>query len=109
MRFGQMLVNGGVLNGKRILSPRTVDLMATNHVGDLYTGTGGTVKGMGFGLTVDVVLDQRGVGPARVERHVRVGRRVRHLLLGRSEGSARRRADGAGAGQLAAQRISRTP
>ena len=57
MRFGQMLVNGGIFNGKRILSPRTVDLMGTNHVGDLFTGTGGTVKGMGFGLTVDVVLD----------------------------------------------------
>ena len=62
MRFGQMLVNGGVLNGKRMLSPRTVDLMATNHVGDLYTGTGGTVKGMGFGLTVDVVLDHAASG-----------------------------------------------
>jgi CubicO group peptidase (beta-lactamase class C family) len=62
MRFGQMLANGGILNGKRILSPRTVDLMATNHVGDLYTGTGGTAKGMGFGLTVDVVLDHAAAG-----------------------------------------------
>ncbi len=62
MRFGQMLVNGGILNGKRILSPRTVDLMAANHVGELYTGTGGTVKGMGFGLTVDVVLDHAASG-----------------------------------------------
>jgi len=62
MRFAQMLVNGGVLNGKRILSPRTVDLMGTNHVGDLYSGTGGTVKGMGFGLSVDVVLDNAASG-----------------------------------------------
>ncbi len=57
MRFGQMLANGGVLNGKRLLSPRTIDLMAANHVGDLYMGTGGRAKGLGFGLTVDVVLD----------------------------------------------------
>ena len=57
MRFGQMLVNGGIFNGKRILSPRTVDLMATNHVGDLYAASSATAKGMGFGLTVDVVLD----------------------------------------------------
>jgi len=57
MRFGQMLANGGVLNGKRLLSPRTVDLMASNHVGDLYSGIGQRTKGMGFGLTVDVVLD----------------------------------------------------
>ena len=88
MHFAQMLVNGGELNGKRLLSPRTVDLMATNHVGDLYSGTGGSAKGMGFGLTVDVVLDQRGVGPPRVERHLRLGRRVRHLLLGRSQRSS---------------------
>jgi CubicO group peptidase (beta-lactamase class C family) len=52
IQFAQMLVNGGELNGKRLLSPRTVDLMATNHVGDLYR------PGMGFGLTVEVVLDQ---------------------------------------------------
>jgi CubicO group peptidase (beta-lactamase class C family) len=57
MQFAQMLVNGGVLNGKRLLSPRTVDLMATNHVGDLYSGISQRLKGMGFGLTVEVVLD----------------------------------------------------
>ena len=55
--FAQMLVNGGALNGKRLLSPRTVDLMATNHVGELYSGVGQRLKGMGFGLTVEVVLD----------------------------------------------------
>ena len=58
MQFAQMLVNGGVLNGARLLSPRTVDLMASNHVTDLYAGAGvQRVQGMGFGLTVEVVLD----------------------------------------------------
>jgi CubicO group peptidase (beta-lactamase class C family) len=57
MQFAQMLVNGGVLNGKRLLSPRTVDLMGSNHVGDLYSGIGQRLKGMGFGLTVEVVMD----------------------------------------------------
>jgi CubicO group peptidase (beta-lactamase class C family) len=57
MQFAQMLVNGGALNGKRLLSPRTVDLMASNHVADLYNGAGPRVQGMGFGLTVEVVLD----------------------------------------------------
>jgi CubicO group peptidase (beta-lactamase class C family) len=58
MQFAQMLVNGGILNGRRLLSPRTVDLMASNHVGELYSGAGQQrVKGMGFGLTVEVVLD----------------------------------------------------
>ena len=57
MLFAQMLVNNGQLNGKRLLSPRTVDLMASNHVGDLYSGVGQRLKGMGFGLTVEVVMD----------------------------------------------------
>ena len=57
MQFAQMLVNNGQLNGKRLLSPRTVDLMGSNHVGDLYTGIGQQLKGMGFGLTVEVVMD----------------------------------------------------
>ena len=57
MQFAQMLVNGGQLNGKRLLGPRTVDLMASNHVKDLYSGISQRLQGMGFGLTVEVVLD----------------------------------------------------
>jgi CubicO group peptidase (beta-lactamase class C family) len=57
MQFATMLVNSGQLNGKRLLSPRTVDLMSSNHVGDLYSGIGQRLKGMGFGLTVEVVMD----------------------------------------------------
>ena len=56
-QFAQMLVNGGELNGKRLLSPRTVDLMAANHVGDLYAQAGPGRRGMGFGLTVEVVAN----------------------------------------------------
>lgn len=57
LMFEQMLVNGGQLHGNRLLSPRTVELMAANHVGDLFGGLYGGQKGMGFGLTVAVVLD----------------------------------------------------
>jgi len=58
IQFGEMLVNGGMWNGVRFLSPRTIDLMGSNHVGDLYQGEGsGGVHGMGFGLTVEVVVD----------------------------------------------------
>jgi CubicO group peptidase (beta-lactamase class C family) len=32
LRFAQMLASGGELNGRRILAPATVHLMATNHV-----------------------------------------------------------------------------
>ena len=60
LQFAQMLVNNGELNGIRLLGSRTVDLMASNHVGDLYANSGRTRgrPGKGFGLTVDVVLDQ---------------------------------------------------
>ncbi|HJO10645.1 MAG: serine hydrolase domain-containing protein [Gammaproteobacteria bacterium] len=57
MRFGQMLLNGGELNGNRLLGLRTVQLMASNHVGDLYGPDAGRANGLGFGLTVEVVLD----------------------------------------------------
>ena len=59
LQFAQMLVNSGELNSVRLLGPRTVDLMASNHVGDLYAkgGRTGGRPGKGFGLTVDVVLD----------------------------------------------------
>lgn len=62
-RFCQMLANGGELDGKRILSRKTVELMATNHLpggGELSAfalpGGYGEVgfRGMGFGLTVAV-------------------------------------------------------
>jgi CubicO group peptidase (beta-lactamase class C family) len=56
-QFAQMLVNGGQLNGKRLLSPRTVDLMGSNHVGDLFAKSSAARRGMGFGLTVEVVMD----------------------------------------------------
>ncbi len=56
-KFAQMLCNGGILNGKRILSPWTVDLMLSNQVGDLFNGQSGRApKGVGFGLGGEVVV-----------------------------------------------------
>ena len=57
MRFAQMLLNRGELDGQRILGTRTVELMAANHVGDLYGPASNRAEGLGFGLTVEVVLD----------------------------------------------------
>lgn len=55
--FAQMLANGGQLNGKRILSPWTVDTMLSNNVGDLFNGQSGRPpKGVGFGLGGEVVV-----------------------------------------------------
>jgi methyl acetate hydrolase len=36
LRFTQMLLQGGTLNGKQILQPTTVQMMAQNHIGDLH-------------------------------------------------------------------------
>jgi CubicO group peptidase (beta-lactamase class C family) len=51
-RFLQMLLNGGELDGVRLLSPKTVQLMTVNHIGDLYP-----VPGRGFGLGFETVED----------------------------------------------------
>lgn len=57
-RFLEMMLNKGVLNGKRILSPKTVEFMTSNHIGEAagvkpwaYYFPG---AGYGFGLGVAV-------------------------------------------------------
>ena len=60
LRFSQMMLNGGELDGVRILSPKTVELMTTNHLGDLPMGFGRT--GVGFGLGFAVTLNQGDIG-----------------------------------------------
>lgn len=58
LQFAQMLLNGGELNGTRILGRRTVELMVANHTGDMVNGQfGRPPRGMGFGLGMQVVLD----------------------------------------------------
>jgi CubicO group peptidase (beta-lactamase class C family) len=54
-KFAQMVLNGGELNGVRLLSPKTVDLMITNHIGDSTV----TLKGPGykFGLGYSILTD----------------------------------------------------
>jgi CubicO group peptidase (beta-lactamase class C family) len=47
-RFLQMLLNGGELDGVRILAPHTVDLMTHNQVRTLFDSTGTTGFGFGF-------------------------------------------------------------
>jgi CubicO group peptidase (beta-lactamase class C family) len=54
MRFAQMLLNGGQLDGVRILGRKTVELMHTNHVPahllPYQIGPAGPASGYGFGL-----------------------------------------------------------
>jgi CubicO group peptidase (beta-lactamase class C family) len=52
-RFLQMLLNGGELDGMRLLGPKTVALMHENHTGDLYKGETGAF-GLGFWVMTDV-------------------------------------------------------
>jgi CubicO group peptidase (beta-lactamase class C family) len=55
--FAQMLLNGGTLNGTRLLSRKTVELMTSNAIGplDLRNYAGDQVlKGYGFGLGVRI-------------------------------------------------------
>jgi len=64
-KFAEMLRNGGELNGVRILSPRTIKFMATNHLPNnadltefgrpLFSET--AYDGVGFGLSMSVTLN----------------------------------------------------
>jgi len=56
-RFLQMLLNGGELDGVRILSPKTIDLMTTNQVGTLYSWPPGQGFGLAFSTTDRVGAD----------------------------------------------------
>jgi len=57
LQFAQMLLNGGQLNGKRLLAPRTVEMMASVHAPDTLQGR---PKGEGYGLSMRVVNDPVG-------------------------------------------------
>jgi len=72
MRFARMLANGGVLDGVRILSAKTIEFMATNMLpGNIDTSDFKPKKGayseiagpgVGFGLGFSVVVDVARVG-----------------------------------------------
>lgn len=60
LKFSQMMLNGGELNGVRILSPKTVELMTLNHLGEMPMGADN--PGIGFGLGFGVALDVGNIG-----------------------------------------------
>jgi len=55
-RFAQMLLNGGTLEGQRILGRKTVELMTANHMVTLPNHQAAT-RQKGFGLGVEVTTD----------------------------------------------------
>jgi CubicO group peptidase (beta-lactamase class C family) len=64
-RFARMLANGGELDGARVIGPRTLGFMASNHLADgkdmAEMNHGGYSEisrwGQGFGLGFSVLLD----------------------------------------------------
>ena len=56
-RFLQMLLDGGQLDGHRVLGRKSVALMTSNHVGDKFARTTESMRGEGFGLGVAVRED----------------------------------------------------
>ena len=52
--FGLMLANGGELNGKRLLSRKSVEMLSAAHVADTLPGR---PAGEGYGLSVRVVTN----------------------------------------------------
>ncbi|MYD98296.1 MAG: beta-lactamase family protein [Gammaproteobacteria bacterium] len=57
LHFQQMLANGGELFGRRLLSPRTVTMMTSNHIAHLPVAGNKGGPGRGFGYAVGVILD----------------------------------------------------
>jgi CubicO group peptidase (beta-lactamase class C family) len=66
-RFTQMLLNGGTLDGKRYLSPKTIAYMGSNHIGPVSGVVPGPyyLPGLGFGFGLGfAVRTDAGVNPA---------------------------------------------
>jgi CubicO group peptidase (beta-lactamase class C family) len=57
VRFAQMLLNGGQLDGARILGRKTVELMRQNHLSQLSLPIAGLNPGETFGLGGSILLD----------------------------------------------------
>lgn len=70
MRFSQMLLNGGELDGERIIGSKTLEYMTQNHLGGIFGDHGvhdagvlpGFARGTGFGLGFAVVEDPTAAG-----------------------------------------------
>lgn len=66
LRFAQMLANQGSFEGRRYLSPVTIELMTSNQVADDAQAKfyGQQWRGLGFGLGVSPIIDYRSVPQA---------------------------------------------
>jgi CubicO group peptidase (beta-lactamase class C family) len=63
LRFAQMLLNGGELDGVRILGRKTVELMSQNHLPpNIASISANGPAAVGYGLGVSVTLDTAALG-----------------------------------------------
>ncbi len=62
LRFAQMLLNGGELEGVRILGTKTVELMRQNHLPPHIPSIAAGSTATGYGLGVSVTLDVAALG-----------------------------------------------
>ena len=92
-RFLQMLANGGTLDGKRYLGPKTIAYMTSDHMGDVVRR--GPYDAARPRLQVRPGVrrahGRRSGALCRLGGRLLLGRRRRHLLLGRPEGEDVRR------------------
>lgn len=69
LRFGRMLLNGGQLDGARIVGRKTLDLMRANHLNPVQMAAMGSAQypnqGFGYGLGMGVVVDRGLYGAMR--------------------------------------------
>lgn len=59
-KFLQMYLNGGIYNGKRILSSKTIETIMENQVGDLWNSD--RYYGLAFGVVTDKGVALGGIG-----------------------------------------------
>jgi CubicO group peptidase (beta-lactamase class C family) len=69
MRFVQMHLNGGELNGKRVLSKEAVEIMRSNQLPDAVPGIGQLYPGNGFGVDFAIVNDSAAFQGAPLGTH----------------------------------------
>lgn len=61
--FLQMMLNGGIYNGQRLLARHTVEMMTENQIGDLYINADKDKFGLGFGITTQASSTKLGISP----------------------------------------------
>ena len=81
LRFCQMLLHGGKLDGNRIPSRKTIELMTTNHVEGIGRASAELFLGCGLGLDFAVHIEQGQKRPERLAGRIQLGRPCRSDFL----------------------------